>query len=174
MLLHQWFFRSPAPCNTVLCGASQEALQLHTGAAAALVSTLAASTIISMALQVPRDTESVLAQHTCCTCTSLQEVILSVPAALQVPSDTDIVLAQLRMERRARTSVPVPPSTFAEDVAGITGQPQAFARWPEAAHRCPSPLMHCGWHERVSLPFVCQPNRGKLPEYCPAALHLAS
>eukprot|EP00891_Asterochloris_glomerata_P002710 jgi/Astpho2/2710/fgenesh1_pg.00050_%23_25_t len=40
---------------------------------------------------------------------------------LEVPSDTDIVLAQLRMERRARTSVPVPPSTFAEDVAGITG-----------------------------------------------------
>ena len=84
----------------------------------------------------------------------LQEAVLPVLAALQVPSDTEIVLAQLRMERRARTSVPVPPSTFAEDVAGITGQPGWSA---QAAHTCPPPLLHHDWHARVSQPIACRP-----------------
>ena len=58
---------SPVTCNTVLCGASQDALQLHEGAAASPVCTSAASTIGSMALQALSNTESVVAEHACYT-----------------------------------------------------------------------------------------------------------
>jgi protein-L-isoaspartate O-methyltransferase len=44
---------------------------------------------------------------------------------LEVPSDAEIVLATLKMERKERTAVPLPPSTFQQDVCSITGSPSS-------------------------------------------------
>ena len=42
-------------------------------------------------------------------------------APAQVPSDSEMLLAQIKMERRAALALPPLPSTFAADVAAITG-----------------------------------------------------
>lgn len=41
----------------------------------------------------------------------------------QLPGDTEVVRAQLRIERKARLAAPALPSSFAADVAEITGAP---------------------------------------------------
>ena len=48
-----------------------------------------------------------------------------VPACAQLPGDAEVVRAQLRIERRARLAPPALPSSFAADVAEITGAARA-------------------------------------------------
>ncbi|EIE27207.1 PCMT-domain-containing protein [Coccomyxa subellipsoidea C-169] len=45
----------------------------------------------------------------------------------QVPSDAEMLLSTIKMERRAQLAIPPLPSTFAADVAAITGSPGTSA-----------------------------------------------
>jgi hypothetical protein len=47
------------------------------------------------------------------------------PACAQLPGDAEVVRAQLRIERKARLAPPALPSSFAADVAEITGAARA-------------------------------------------------
>lgn len=40
---------------------------------------------------------------------------------MQVPSDAEMLLSTIKMERKAQLAIPPLPSTFAADVAAITG-----------------------------------------------------
>ena len=44
---------------------------------------------------------------------------------VQVPSDAEMLLSTIKMERKAQLAIPPLPSTFAADVAAITGTPHA-------------------------------------------------
>ena len=54
-----------------------------------------------------------------------------------MPSDSEMLLATLKMERKAQLAVPPLPSTFAVDVAAITG-----ALWLPDHAACPFQGMH--------------------------------
>lgn len=51
----------------------------------------------------------------------LRQIFLIVEAAVQVPSDAEMLLSRIKMERRSQLAIPPLPSTFAADVAAITG-----------------------------------------------------
>ena len=51
----------------------------------------------------------------------LRQMFLTVEAAVQVPSDAEMLLSRIKMERRSQLAIPPLPSTFAADVAAITG-----------------------------------------------------
>lgn len=57
--------------------------------------------------------------------------LTSSAAGAQLPGDAEVVRAQLRIERKARLSPPSLPSSFASDVAEITGT--IFLRAPALA-----------------------------------------
>ncbi|CAL8462859.1 g2393 [Coccomyxa elongata] len=48
-------------------------------------------------------------------------------STLEVPSDAEMLLSTIKMERKAQLAIPPLPSTFAADVAAITGSPGTSA-----------------------------------------------
>lgn len=49
---------------------------------------------------------------------------------MQLPSDAQIIMATLKLRRREQTTVPYPPSTYAQDVASITSHTGAPSLYP--------------------------------------------
>lgn len=53
--------------------------------------------------------------------------MICLSGAVQLPSDAEIIMATLKMRRRQQTAVPLPPSTYAQDLASITSHSGAFS-----------------------------------------------
>ena len=107
-----------------------------------------------MVITIPRHTavNDNYIRHICYSVTPCRpEPAISVCCCgVQLPSDAEVIMATLKMKRQEQTAVPLPPSTYAEDVATITRQ----AGWPACRHTVTSSVLsHTAMFQQQALMF---------------------